>query len=142
MAELSNCPDCGDIFIKNLFRENCEKCFKEEERMYEIVYQFLRQRKNRAATMDVVIRETGASEKMLYKWIRKGRLQRALFPNLGYPCEKCGNLIQEGKLCKNCISQIKKDLDIFEEEKNRQQEIQERERSRTYYSVDERFKGK
>ena len=82
--------------------------------MYETVYRFLRKRENRAATIERIVEATGVEEDLLHKWVRKGRLQPALFPNLGYPCDNCGHLTTVGKLCEACQGKLKSDLKTFE----------------------------
>jgi flagellar operon protein (TIGR03826 family) len=134
--ELLNCPTCNAIFVKNKFRDVCEKCFREEEKAYETVYQFLRKRENRAATMSQVVEATGVEEDLLYKFIRKGRLKLTQFPNLGYPCDRCGKLIREGRVCETCANDIKNELEIFESNKMRQLELNQK-HMRTYYSVNQ-----
>lgn len=118
--ELVNCSNCGSIYLKNPVRDCCDTCYKKEEADYDIVSQFLRKRENRAATMERVVEATGVEEALLHQWIRKGRLQTALFPNLGYPCDQCGKLIREGKLCETCAKSLKQELDIFEKDRERQ----------------------
>ncbi|TFD95784.1 TIGR03826 family flagellar region protein [Jeotgalibacillus sp. R-1-5s-1] len=110
MAELRNCPKCDAIFNFNGLRDVCPSCHKQEEELFEIVYRFLRQRENRAATMERIEEVTGADSSLLYKWVRKRRLHPAQFPGLGYPCDNCGTLITQGKLCRTCTDNIKNDL--------------------------------
>lgn len=133
MDELSNCPNCGEIFYKNKFRDVCEKCWKAEEEEYNTVYQFMRKRENRAATIEQVVVQTGVKEETILKYIKKGRIQIAQFPNFGYPCDRCGRIIRKGKLCDKCSGQIIGDLKTFEREEQRKKEMLLRER-RTYYS--------
>ncbi len=114
MAELRNCPTCGGFFNYTGIREVCAKCAMSEETIYEEVYRFLRRRENRAATIERIVEVTGVTETLLHKWVRKGRLQPALFPNLGYPCDNCGKLTNTGKLCVVCTATIKNDLKTFE----------------------------
>jgi flagellar operon protein (TIGR03826 family) len=114
MAELRDCPTCGDFFNYTGIRDVCANCAKNEEKMYETVYRFLRKRENRAATIDRIVEETGVTETLLHKWVRKGRLQPALFPNLGYPCDSCGRITNKGKLCTRCTDTLKNDLRTFE----------------------------
>jgi flagellar operon protein (TIGR03826 family) len=132
MSEVMNCPRCNALFMKNKVREVCENCFKEEEKMYDTVYRFLKKRENRAATMETVINTTGVEEGLLYKWVKKGRIQTKLFPNLGYPCDKCGKIITSGKLCQGCTDGLKKDLKQFEANNEWKEKLNTQ---RTYYTM-------
>lgn len=121
--DLSNCPECGEIYIKSKFREVCEKCWKAEEAAYDTVYKFMRKRENRAATMLQVVEATGVSEALILKFIKNGKLQITQFPNLGYPCDKCGKIIRTGKLCEGCASEILEDLKNHEREEEFKQKM-------------------
>lgn len=114
MGELKNCPSCGEFFNYTGIREVCNNCAMNEEKQYETVYRFLRKRENRAATVERIVEATGVEESLLHKWVRKGRLQPALFPNLGYPCDNCGKLTTQGKLCEACTTELKKGLRQFD----------------------------
>ncbi|WP_039042135.1 TIGR03826 family flagellar region protein [Sporosarcina sp. ZBG7A] len=128
MAELRHCPSCGDFFNYTGVREVCGKCGMNEERIYEEVYRFLRKRENRAATIERIVEMTEATEAMLHKWVRKGRLQPALFPNLGYPCDNCGKLTSKGKLCDECTAELKKELQTFEAATEFREAIQQKDK--------------
>ncbi|MDQ0269096.1 TIGR03826 family flagellar region protein [Cytobacillus purgationiresistens] len=130
MAELMNCPKCNALFVKNQMNVMCNTCFNEEEKAFKTVHQFLRKRENRAATMDQIVHATEVEEALLLKFIRSGRLKITQFPNLGYPCDQCGHLIREGKLCDRCISEIKKELELHMREEERRTEHQ-----KTYFSI-------
>lgn len=130
MAQLDNCPKCGRLFVKNQFRDICEVCYKEEEKLFEKVYNFLRKRENRTATLAQVVAATEVDETLIIKWIKKGRIQLLQFPNLGYPCDKCGKLIREGRLCSECNKGLQQQLQKLEEEKQRQIDKQRM----TYYT--------
>ena len=114
MAEPRNCPTCGDLFNYTGLREVCATCANAEEVLYESVYKFLRRRENRAANIERIVEVTGVTEELLHKWVRKGRLQPALFPNLGYPCDKCGALTSTGKICDKCSKEIQSELQTHE----------------------------
>ncbi|MBM7649356.1 flagellar operon protein (TIGR03826 family) [Bacillus ectoiniformans] len=116
MEQVVNCPRCGDLYMKNAFRDVCSKCSKEEEIMYETVYKFLKQRENRAATIERVVEVTGVDETLIHKWMKKGRLHATHFPNMGYPCDNCGAIINKGKLCTPCVDQIERDLKRIQQE--------------------------
>ncbi|MCP1143732.1 TIGR03826 family flagellar region protein [Lysinibacillus endophyticus] len=128
MAEVRNCSSCGEFFNYTGIRDVCYKCAQNEEEMYQIVYRFLRKRENRAATIERIVEATGVSEELLHKWVRKNRLQPAVFPNLGYPCDNCGHLTNSGKLCSKCQNEIKKDLRTFEAAKEFRDNITKAER--------------
>ncbi|MFJ7932819.1 TIGR03826 family flagellar region protein [Sporosarcina sp. NPDC096371] len=126
MAELRDCPTCGEFFNYTGVREVCAKCATNEEKLYEDVYRFLRRRENRAATIERIVEVTGVTESLLHKWVKKGRLQPAMFPNLGYPCDNCGKLTTKGKLCESCTTTLQKDLRTFEAVKEFRESIEER----------------
>lgn len=132
MNELMNCPVCGNLFIKTPVQDLCKNCYEIEEQAFQKVSNFLRERKNRMATMLQVVEKTGVDQDLIIKFIRKGRIQLVQFPNLQYPCERCGAPIQKGTICENCIKELKQDLEIFEKEQARSQ----LEKQKTYYVFD------
>ncbi|CAI9385727.1 MULTISPECIES: TIGR03826 family flagellar region protein [Bacillaceae] len=131
MAELGNCPQCGDIYVLNNIRDVCLNCYKQEEADFEKVYQFIRKKQNRTAQMEEVVEATGVEKTLIYKFIKKGRIKLAQFPNLGYPCAKCGTIIREGKLCQPCMTGIQSDLHVIEKEEERKKELEKR---NTYFT--------
>ena len=137
MSQLDNCPNCGLIYVKNAFREVCEACYKEEEEQYQTVYKYIRQRENRMARLGQVVEGTGVAESLILKFIRKGRIQLAHFPNLGYPCDRCGRIIREDKLCVSCKKDIHGQLSQMDREEERQRKI--RSEGRTYQAIDKKF---
>ncbi|KAB7706564.1 hypothetical protein F9802_10215 [Bacillus aerolatus] len=138
MNEIVNCSRCGELYMENAFRDVCAKCAKEEELMYEAVYKFLRQRENRAATIERVVEVTGADEIQIHKWVKKGRLHAAHFPNLGYPCDRCGAIINKGKICGNCTDDIENDLDRIKREEAFEAGEQRSDKHMTYYAANKR----
>ena len=128
MAELRNCPMCDEFFNYTGLREVCHKCALKEEDLYQVVYRFLRKRENRAANIDRIEEATGVERELLYKWVRKGKLHPAVFPNLGYPCDNCGHLTTSGKLCESCQGDLKSDLRTFDAAKDFRDSIINQER--------------
>lgn len=136
MDTLENCPNCGTLFVRTKFRDVCDNCYKEEEAQFEKVYQFIRKSKNRTATITTIVEETGVDEDLILKFIKTGRIRTSQYPNIGYPCEKCGTLIHSGRLCDNCSHSIRTDLHSFEKESQRQKELREKDKRNTYFTKD------
>ena len=136
MGELANCSRCGTVYVKTI-RDICQDCFKKEEEAFQSVSQFLREKKNREATILEIVEETGVEEELIIKFVKERRLQPTDFPNLAYPCERCGNGITTGKLCENCQKELKNDLAVLEEEERMKQEREERERENIYFSFNQ-----
>ncbi|WP_010098538.1 TIGR03826 family flagellar region protein [Ornithinibacillus scapharcae] len=136
MAELANCSSCGNVFVKQL-KDICKECYKKEEAAFQIVYDFLRQQRNREATLTEVVEATGVEETLITKFIKENRLRTSMFPKLGYPCEKCGTMITTGKLCGSCSTELQNELSKLEAidkvaERNKETEKE----TRIYYTLD------
>ena len=138
MSQVDNCPNCGAIFVKNAFRDICTECAKAEEKIFDEVYKFIRKRVNRTATMEQVIEATGVTESLLVKFIKKGRISLAQFPNLGYPCDRCGEFTRSGRICVKCSGDIQSQLK--QEERDQQLKKEMAKANQTYFAVD-RAKG-
>ncbi|SES30286.1 TIGR03826 family flagellar region protein [Salipaludibacillus aurantiacus] len=141
MAELANCPNCGKVFAKAL-RPTCDACAQQVEEKFERVYKFIRKRENRQATMDEVTEATDVEKALVYQFIREGRLQLAQFPNLGYPCEKCGVQIRQNRLCSTCTDEINKGIRTKDRQKAFEQRMKNRENPRAgiYTTLDDRVR--
>ncbi len=139
MAELANCSRCGAVYVKTV-RDICQDCYREEEEAFQKVYEFLRERKNREATVMEIVEATGVDEELIMKFVKERRLTPKEFPNLSYPCERCGRGITTGKICKNCQQELKQDLEILEREEQIKKEREERERESVYFTIDKHKK--
>lgn len=133
---IANCPTCNALFNKTTFRLVCDACFREEEAQFEKVYQYIRKRVNRTATMAQVVEATEVEEGLIIRYVKSGKLRLAQFPNLGIPCEQCGQPINEGRLCKKCTENFSKELQTFEKEEERRLEMIDRSTKSTYYTKD------
>ncbi|MCF6410144.1 TIGR03826 family flagellar region protein [Pseudalkalibacillus salsuginis] len=122
MAELANCPQCNRIFVK-AFRQVCDVCFKEKEKMYELVYKFIRKKVNREASLWEVHEGTGVPEKTIIRFVKEGRIRAHQLRNIAYPCERCGKNIHNGRICDDCNGDMKNELRIHE--KTARKSIQE-----------------
>lgn len=70
MGELANCERCNRVFVKQ-FRDICNECYKKEEEDFRRVYNFLRKRENRTATIGQIVEVTGVDETLIQKFIRE-----------------------------------------------------------------------
>jgi flagellar operon protein (TIGR03826 family) len=131
--EIVNCPSCNALYEKNKFRDVCPDCWKKEEEQFQIVYKFMRKRINNAATVEQIVEQTGVKEELIYKFVKRGRLHPAQFPNLGYPCDRCGRIIQKGRICDYCSQELRDDIETFQKEEQRRKEIMEREKKTYFY---------
>jgi len=137
MAELANCSRCGNLFVKE-FRDICRDCYNEEEEAFRTVYSFLLKKENRKATMYEIIEKTGVDEFFISKFIRGKRLLLSQFPNLTYPCERCGAGITEGRLCANCSKELQRGLKKQQEIDAVQKKAADKEKQeseKVYYTV-------
>ncbi|WP_035725790.1 TIGR03826 family flagellar region protein [Gracilibacillus boraciitolerans] len=135
MADLANCARCDKLFVKSS-RSICRDCIKEEDKKFEIVYTYIRKRENRQATILEIVDETGVEEEVILQFVKDNRLRSTQFPNLSFPCERCGEPIAKGKLCASCSNEISSDLRQQQEiEKvKRDNENEEKNRARTYFT--------
>ncbi|RFU68304.1 hypothetical protein D0469_12380 [Peribacillus saganii] len=134
MNDLSNCPNCDTLFVRTKFRDVCEVCYKEEEREFEKVYQYIRRRENRTASMIQVVDNTGVQESLIVKFIKTGKLRTTQFPNLGVKCEKCGAPAKVGPLCSSCQDSLRSQLTQFESDEALRKELDERGKKGAYYT--------
>lgn len=100
---IDNCPRCGKVFVKG-FRDVCPACVREIDKEYEKCATYLRE--NRGASITELSNETGVTIKQITKFIREGRISLMDAPNLSYPCESCGVLIQSNNLCDTCRTRL------------------------------------
>jgi len=119
--QLSNCPKCGKLFVKGM-RDVCNDCFKIDEEEYKIVTTYLKQRENRKASLYEVSDATGVSVKQITRFVRQGRISLKDFPNMGAPCDSCGQPASSGNLCVNCKNKFTKEIESFVEKEEKRME--------------------
>ncbi|MFG6147986.1 TIGR03826 family flagellar region protein [Halobacillus sp. B23F22_1] len=135
MAELANCPRCNSLFMKGQATV-CRDCVKQEEEEFQTVYAFVRQKKNRTATVPEIVRETGVAEYKIRDFVKAKRLHPSQFPALAYSCEKCGADIQEGRICEACAVDLQRVIQKQEEIQNALERNEKEDAGPvTYYSI-------
>jgi len=101
MPELKNCRKCKRIFPYIAGMQICESCRREEEKLFEKVWEFLRD--NPGTSMPEVAEELDVPYEQLMKYVREGRIQvKAPDGRLIMFCERCGDIIKSGRICDKC----------------------------------------
>lgn len=95
-----SCEGCGKLFqgVDKL----CGSCKMQDYRDFQEVCEYVRNPKNRQATIIDVVANTSVSERKVLRYIREGRLIVKDMPNMLVSCSSCGKLTNRGKLCKEC----------------------------------------
>ncbi|ETI67703.1 TIGR03826 family flagellar region protein [Neobacillus vireti] len=102
--QLTNCPKCGKLFLR--IRNICDGCYQKQEEDFLKAAGYLRE--HSGITIQELSDQTGVSVTQIRQFIWAGRILVDQFPNLSYPCETCGNMIQKGRKCKDCLDTINK----------------------------------
>ncbi|MBO8164278.1 MAG: flagellar protein [Brevibacillus sp.] len=126
LGKLANCSRCDALFVQTV-RDVCPKCYQEIEHEYEKCAKFLRKRENRGATIYQLSDATGVSVKQITRFIREGRISVLENPNLGYPCDNCGTMIQSGNYCNTCAKSLKR---LIEQQLEVDKRLEEEHRSK------------
>lgn len=108
MMEVKSCKKCGKIFQYITGAPICPKCKKDEEELFQVVKAYLRE--NRGATMEEVCQATGASIKMIERYLKDGRLEVMPDSPIALSCEQCGTKIRTGRLCDRCRAKFNAEL--------------------------------
>ena len=106
-GKMKNCPMCGKLFVAMPNMRVCFDCKAKEEKLENDAVQYVREHPN--CGIQEIMKETGASEKLIKKLIREGRFEQSGV-KVSYPCEKCGAPIVMGKLCQQCSESLRNDL--------------------------------
>ena len=109
MAELKNCKKCKRIFPYIAGVQICEACKKDEEKLFEQIWEYLRD--NPGVSMPQVAEELQVPYEQLMKYVREGRIQvKSPDGKLLLFCEKCGEIIKSGRICDRCEKGLTKEL--------------------------------
>lgn len=100
---LSNCPECGKLYVRTRI-DMCPDCVKKIEEDIGKAIAFMRSHPK--STISELSEATGLSIKRITKFILKKRIHLEDFPNLEYPCERCGTMIRSNRVCNDCYLNI------------------------------------
>lgn len=134
---LSNCPQCGKVYVKNSYNI-CPSCLREVEEQYDKCVEYLRN--NRACTLNELSEATGVPVKTIIRFIREGRIATKDAPNVLLPCEMCGEPVKGATMCESCRRKLSRDVQLMRErEQRRAEQKSTSEFGKTYIKNQERF---
>jgi flagellar operon protein (TIGR03826 family) len=99
-----NCPKCGKLYLR--IRNICDVCYQKQEDDFLKAAAYLRD--HSGITIQELSDATDVTVTQIRQFIWAGRILVDQFPNLSYPCETCGNMIQTGKKCSSCMDTLNK----------------------------------
>jgi transposase-like protein len=94
---LKNCVECGRICVENP-SGLCPECYAKEEEDEHKIGEYLREVGK--ASIEQIHEATGVKEKTILRMMKSGRVMS--LGEISYPCELCGALIFEGRVCAQC----------------------------------------
>lgn len=104
-----------------------------EDEIFSELNHFLLRKNNRLLSNEQVTEKTGVSTELIQKWVKNGKLKPSIFPNLGYPCERCGKITNRGKICISCSNSITNTLAQEEKDQQWYKQIQQTRRGTYHY---------
>jgi uncharacterized protein len=113
---LGNCPKCKKLYLR--IRDICDECYQKQEEDFIKVATYLREYPG--STLQVLSDETEVSVAQIRYFILIGRIVAGHFPNLAYPCETCGKMIQTGRSCTTCMTTVHGSLENYQKGKDEQ----------------------
>ena len=106
---LANCRRCGRLFNKTS-HDVCPSCIHEEENKIAEIRGYLRG--HPLANIYEVSQGTSATYEEIVDLLRRGKLLLRQYPNMTYPCERCGAPTQSGRLCTNCAQELSSGIEL------------------------------
>lgn len=100
---IKNCPYCNKVFLENA-SGMCPDCYKLEQQEELKINDFLHNVETKV-NIYMIQEATGAKMRTILKLLHAGRLyQNGIL--IEYPCQSCGSLITEGRVCRQCSDNI------------------------------------
>lgn len=99
--KLKNCPVCGKLYIESPIGM-CPSCYGLEQSDEAAVASYVRDHPN--SLISEIHQATNVKESTILRMIREGRFIE--FGTIFYPCEKCGALIAQDRLCLKCKDRL------------------------------------
>lgn len=103
---LGYCSECGGLSHIDM-GGLCPACHKQEINEADRVFDYLR-RCHGSVSVNQIAAVTGVRYQTVMKMLRRGWFLKEF--SVTYPCDQCGALIADGKLCGYCISDIRQEM--------------------------------
>lgn len=106
--DIRQCRNCRKLYQ---FRGSalCPACVQELDKLFESVRNYIYD--NPRATIETICGETGVEDKVLYGWLREGRLILNKDSAKLLQCESCGEPISLGHYCDSCSTAVRSQLE-------------------------------
>lgn len=98
---LANCSECGKLYLENPHRL-CPACLERQDEEEKLIAEYLRTIDK--ASLQEIRQATGVREKTINRMLKQGRLYGNF--TVEYPCEMCGTIITEGRVCRHCLQSL------------------------------------
>ncbi len=131
--EMRNCPRCGRVF-SYMSSPICDACTREEEKIFELVKQYIYDNPNATATQ--ISEATEVSVKKILKYLKDGRLLAVAGMAKLLACETCGTAISTGRYCHSCI--VKFNQSTSELVKESQDRLRDRSRAKNSHYLSDK----
>lgn len=103
-----NCRKCGRIFNYVVGPIVCPRCREAQEVKFQEVKKYVQD--NHGADITEVSEACDVETSQIRQWIREERLQFADDSPIRLPCENCGAMIQAGRFCDKCKTEMMKEF--------------------------------
>ena len=99
-----NCRRCRKIFNYSMGPLYCMNCRRELEEEFQVVKKFVQE--NPGCDIRIVSESCNVEATKIKEWVREERLYFSEGSNSGISCERCGVMIQTGRFCNRCKSDM------------------------------------
>lgn len=99
-----NCRRCRKIFNYTMGPLYCMTCRQELEEEFQVVKKFVQD--NPGCDIRIVSEACNVEPNKIREWVREERLYFSEGSNTGISCERCGVMIQTGRFCNRCKSEM------------------------------------
>lgn len=109
MPEVRNCKRCKRIFMfGGTGPQLCDECKRLEDEEFEKVRTFVRDFPG--ATVQEVSKETEVPTRLIYRFLKEGKLEVSEASPIALQCENCGARIKSGRFCIACSKRLANDM--------------------------------